>query len=150
MRKSTKHKILFFFLVLIGLIAGYTALYISVSRFNEKERTMPVLSSQTETKGKDESVAIKPRGGSTDSWVKKVAAASGGEDVYQGAIYDVVVQNHSSYEMTDWNLKVEAKEDCYINNACAARWRSISIQRRRKRFRPWTFGPVKSRGLHTR
>lgn len=44
MRKSTKHKILFFFLVLIGLIAGYTALYISVSRFNEKERTMPVLS----------------------------------------------------------------------------------------------------------
>ena len=54
MRKSTKHKILFFFLVLIGLIAGYTALYISVSRFNEKERTMPVLSSQTETKGKDE------------------------------------------------------------------------------------------------
>ena len=117
MRKSTKHKILFFFLVLIGLIAGYTALYISVSRFNEKERTMPVLSSQTETKGKDESVAIKPRGGSTDSWVKKVAAASGGEDVYQGAIYDVVVQNHSSYEMTDWNLKVEAKEDCYINNA---------------------------------
>lgn len=38
MRKSTKHKILFFFLVLIGLIAGYTALYISVSRFNEKER----------------------------------------------------------------------------------------------------------------
>lgn len=117
MRKSTKHKILFFFFVLIGLIAGYTALYISVSRFNEKERTMPVLSSQTETKGKDESVAIKPRGGSTDSWVKKVAAASGGEDVYQGAIYDVVVQNHSSYEMTDWNLKVEAKEDCYINNA---------------------------------
>lgn len=117
MRKSTKHKILFFFLVLIGLIAGYTALYISVSRFNEKERTMPVLSSQTETKGKDESVAIKPRGGSTDSWVKKVAAASGGEDVYQGAIYDVVVQNHSSYEMTDWNLKVEAPEDCYINNA---------------------------------
>lgn len=112
MRKSTKHKILFFFLVLIGLIAGYTALYISVSRFNEKERTMPVLSSQTETKGKDESVAIKPRGGSTDSWVKKVAAASGGEDVYQGAIYDVVVQNHSSYEMTDWNLKVEAPEDC--------------------------------------
>lgn len=71
MRKSTKHKILFFFLVLIGLIAGYTALYISVSRFNEKERTMPVLSSQTETKGKDESVAIKPRGGSTDSWVKR-------------------------------------------------------------------------------
>lgn len=52
MRKSTKHKILFFFLVLIGLIAGYTALYISVSRFNEKERTMPVLSSQTERRGK--------------------------------------------------------------------------------------------------
>ena len=59
MRKNSKHNILFFFLVLIGLIAGYTALYISVSRFNGKERTMPVLSSQTETKGKDENVANK-------------------------------------------------------------------------------------------
>lgn len=52
MRKSTKHKILFFFLVLIGLIAGYTALYISVSRFNEKERTMPVYPPRQKRRGK--------------------------------------------------------------------------------------------------
>lgn len=69
----------------------------------------------TET-GAATAMTIGPRGGSTDSWEKKMTDSSGTEIKFQGITMDAVLVNNSEYKVQDWELTVNITQDCYINN----------------------------------
>lgn len=56
---------------------------------------------------------IYPRGGKNDFWEKRLA----NDDVVYGKIYEVALNNYGSYDITDWKLRINILEDCWINNA---------------------------------
>lgn len=58
---------------------------------------------------------IHPRGGSSGSWPKAKADTGFDTDMF-GTIFDLTVTNNSHYYIDDWYLRVNLKEDCYINN----------------------------------
>lgn len=119
MKKGNKHQVVFFSIYFAVLVIGVLALAFSVRRYNTKERTLIFDSTdqQQQVSGKDCSVTISPRGGSTDSWIKEIQTLEGKEVSYAGVIYDIVVSNHTKRELADWSLKVNMPVDGYINNA---------------------------------
>lgn len=98
--------------LLIALCMGLLAL--SVAGYNRQEHTMTLAEQSEET---DAYVTIGARGGSSDSWLKRIAGENGEELLYAGITYDIVVRNQTGEELRDWTLLVEATTPCYINNA---------------------------------
>lgn len=79
--------------------------------FNHKERAFC-----SGEQCKDASVAIEPRTGNTDSWVKDIEH-NGKTQPYCGAIFDVTIENTGIDSISNWNLKIQIDKDCFINNA---------------------------------
>lgn len=119
MKKRNKQQIVFFSIYFAVLVISVLALSFSVRRYNDKKRTLTFNSAdrQQQAFGEDCSVTISPRGGSTDSWIKKIQTPGGKEISYAGVIYDIVVSNYTNRELADWSLKMNMPVDGYINNA---------------------------------
>ena len=64
---------------------------------------------------------IHPRGGETDSWIKKVENEGEPEISYTGMIYEGKITNYSSSDIAEWKLKLDINMECYLNNAWCGR-----------------------------
>ena len=99
------------------------ALCISVNQFNNQERVLyySAANAEEDNSTKDCAVTIKPRGGNTDSWIKRVQGETVNELIeetqYAGIIYDMMVVNQTEFTVRDWTLEVLIPQDSYINNA---------------------------------
>ena len=99
------------------------ALCISVNQFNNQERVLyySAADAEEDNSAKDCAVTIKPRGGNTDSWIKRIQEENESgvveERQYAGIIYDMMIVNQTEYVVRDWTLEVLVPQDSYINNA---------------------------------
>ncbi len=95
--------------VLAVLIAVFVGHVVRVNRFNAENRVITPNSTTTEAV-----VDIHPRGQLTDSWEKRDTAGIG--VVLNAKIYELIVTNNSKTLMNDWKLRIDIKEECYLNN----------------------------------
>ncbi len=83
-----------------------------LSRFNAKEYV---------TKGADETqktyMNIANRGDSTSSWLKRDFEINGEVVDLHGETIDGTLYNNSGDIVSDWNLRINIENDCFINNA---------------------------------
>lgn len=116
------------FAALLGILAiCMTVLCISVSHFNHQERILSYSAANAEEDNTNKhcAVTIKPRGESTDTWIKRVTETdengSTKEVQYAGIIYDIMIMNQTDITVADWTLKVSIPQDCFLNNAWCGR-----------------------------
>ncbi len=110
-RVKTIIKRLFAFsvIVLVLILISFIIHVYNVNKYNDDMRTVNGDSVSMEV-----TCDIHPRGLLTDSWEKNDAFPN---TIINGKIYEAVVTNNSLSLMTDWSLRIDIKEDCYINNA---------------------------------
>ena len=60
------------------------------------------------------SLDIHERGGKADSWVKKMGGTS---PSCVGNTYDCVISNLMPYDISQWNMRINIKENVYLNSA---------------------------------
>ena len=117
-KQIKKYSILFGLLVL-----GYVILYLRVSDFNRQERVIYISASDTEEEWteRDIRITMAPRGGSTDTWIKRIYEEDSNGELqeiqYAGIIYDIMVVNQAQAKVVDWKLQIEVPDDCFLNNA---------------------------------
>ena len=96
--------VLFFIIVLnFGIHIYRTNIY------NNELRTIDAFSDETNVL-----VDIHPRGMATDTWEKNDAFP---DVVLKAKIYEATITNSSASLLHDWQLRIDIKSDCYINNA---------------------------------
>lgn len=110
--------------IALGIIAVLMlSLCIGVAQFNNQERVLyySAANAEEDNSAKDCAVTVKPRGGSTDSWIKRVPGENADDAVeetqYAGIIYDMMVVNQTEFVVRDWTLEVLIPQDSYLNNA---------------------------------
>jgi len=82
---------------------------IEVNKYNNLERYDTV-----DTVSMEVTTDIHPRGLLTDSWEKNDAFEG---VVINGKIYEAVITNNSKSLLVDWKLRINIRENCYLNNA---------------------------------
>ncbi len=80
-----------------------------IKDFNATSWTIDNFSDET-----DVVVDIHPRGQSTDSWEKNDAFP---DVIINGCIYEMTISNSSGVGIVDWSLRINIKDNCYVNNA---------------------------------
>jgi HD-GYP domain-containing protein (c-di-GMP phosphodiesterase class II) len=103
-------------LICLGILA------IDTYTYNHQQRVIKYNSETTkeEKDSNDCTIEIAPRGGSTDTWTKRVVQDVDGSYVgtlYSGIIYEIVITNNTNVRINDWTLSVNIPDYCYINNA---------------------------------
>ena len=93
------------FVVLLGVCIGHI---VSVNRFNSQTRQITPESITTEA-----IVDIHPRGQATDPWMKE---NTGLGYKLNAKIYELVLTNNSLSLMSDWSLRINIHEECFLNN----------------------------------
>lgn len=91
--------------VIVGLIG--CAVYTHI--FNTQERTYT-----SSDPGKHLTIDIPPRGGASDQWTKFIP---GEAQLSYGTIYQGNFSNNSTYRISDWTMRINIHEKCYVNNA---------------------------------
>lgn len=107
------------------LILIFWALHcVEVNKFNYTQLSSEVRIADSETAStvatydsEDATLVVYYRGGSTDSWVKETNVKDHGHQNLIGAIYNFDVYNNSMYKVSDWYIRQDITQDCYINNA---------------------------------
>lgn len=100
------------FIILAGLLAATVlgligcAIYIHV--FNSQERIYT-----PSNPGQNITMTITPRGGASDQWLKTLP----NKLPSCGTIYQGVLSNTGTLRVSDWKLRINIHENCYINNA---------------------------------
>lgn len=122
MEKGLRRQVAFLSVTLLLILFGFFLLALCVTNQNKEEKTIVFTSRGGSGSFGDVSVAIAPRGGITDSWLKlipKENAESDSEekDVYAGYVYSITVTNLTESEIRDWTLRVNIDDTCMINNA---------------------------------
>lgn len=123
MSGEIRKQIRIFAIILGTIVACMVVLCISVVHFNSQERELyySAANAEEDNTNKHCSVTIKPRGGSTDTWIKRVMEKNEDgitEEVqYAGIIYDIMVTNQTNLTIRDWTLKIPVPQDSYLNNA---------------------------------
>ena len=91
------------------IIISFVFHIIQTNKFNQQDRF-----ETQDTVSMDVTADIHPRGMLTDSWEKNDAFE---DTVINGKIYEATITNNSKCLLTDWKLKVNVKESCWLNNA---------------------------------
>ena len=115
MSKNEINRIKIYIILLIATLC-VLGIYVTVT-YNSNQVVRKIdYATITDTEGLDCLVEIKPRGGSTDAWIKNVHE-NGRIVQYAGIIYDIQVTNMTELEIRDWKVRVNVPRQCYINNA---------------------------------
>ena len=123
MSRETRKHIRLFGGCLAAIIASMIILLLCVANFNNQERVLvyTAAGSLEDNSDKHCSVSIKPRGGSTDTWIKRIQETDENgvsqEVQYAGIIYDIMVTNRTELTIKDWRLEIPVPKECYLNNA---------------------------------
>lgn len=94
--------------LLLVAILGIIGCSIYIHIFNIQERTYT-----SSDPGKYLTMSITPRGGASDQWMKTIP----GKTLSYGTIYRGYLSNNSALRVSDWKLRINIHETCYINNA---------------------------------
>ena len=95
--------------ILLGILIAFTVHVFQINRYNNTKRTISGESASAEV-----TADIHPRGLITDSWEKDDAFE---DKVINAKIYEGTVVNSSQTLLTRWNMRINIKESCYLNNA---------------------------------
>ncbi len=102
--------------ILMGMIAAlalvivfFVVYLVNMDTYNHTDRSVEPDSVSTEV-----TVDIHPRGQSTDSWEKDDAFE---DKILYAKIYEATITNNSGTRLSDWTLRINISDDCYINNA---------------------------------
>ncbi len=95
--------------ILIIFLIAFLFHVIQTNTFNNMDRTVTADSVTMEV-----TTDIHPRGLVTDAWEKNDAFP---DKVINAKIYEATIINNSKCLLTDWRLRINIKEDCYLNNA---------------------------------
>lgn len=123
MRGEIRKQIRIFVTLFMVLVLCMLVLCMCVVSFNHKERTLyySAANAEEDNANKHCAVTIKPRGGSTDTWIKRIARvkedSTQHEVQYAGIIYDIMVVNQTELRITDWTLKIPVPQYSFLNNA---------------------------------
>jgi cell division protein FtsL len=120
---SDKKKQAYAFIItfcILTICLGVMAL--KIYRYNHQQRVITYDSDTTDEdkSTKDCTISIAPRGGTTDTWIKRVVQNTGQYYIgnqYSGIIYEISITNNTDTEVRDWTLRVDIPQYCYINNA---------------------------------
>ena len=98
------------FAVSFVIIVGNFLLHIvRTEQFNAQDRSVDKYSDDTTVL-----VDIHPRGMATDSWEKNDAFPG---VILKAKIYEATISNSTGSLLHDWTLRIDIRDDCYINNA---------------------------------
>ncbi len=100
------------FLIIMPIII-LTILVIEVSdvvSFNQKEHIV-----QASDEDDDVSITIAGRAGDANKWVKRDFELNGEKMELNGQTMEGVVVNNSAYEIDNWTMRIDIKDDCMIN-----------------------------------
>lgn len=100
-----------FLALLIIIITGFILYTKHVRSFNSSEK---VEIASTE---KSKLFSFYPREAETDSWTKYVTDGKNNRILYRGTIYEAVIRNSTEYTITDWKIRINIHNFCYLNNA---------------------------------
>jgi len=100
---------------LVIIILNMCIHVIKTKEFNETPRKY--LSSYNTDNGADTYVSFGPRGGKTDSWIKRAVFLDGSPCDAIGTTYDAVVFNKADCMVRDWTLTITINQHCFINNS---------------------------------
>ena len=95
--------------ILLGILIAFTVHVFQINRYNNTKRTISGESASAEV-----TADIHPRGLITDSWEKNDAFE---DKVINAKIYEGTVVNSSQTLLTRWDMRINIKESCYLNNA---------------------------------
>ena len=94
------------------IIAVLVCHIVSVVSFNQHEYVV---------QGADDAspsyLSINNREDSTSTWVKRDFDLYGKTVDLLAQTFDATLYNRSSYEISEWMLRIDIKDDCFINNA---------------------------------
>lgn len=107
-KKAIKYVTLSVCAVFTIVIVLFIIHVVNVQKYNEEWKTVSPNSSATSVL-----VDIHSRGGATDSWEK---ADTGLGTKLNAKIYDIVITNNTHSYIADWRIRVNIRENCYINN----------------------------------
>ena len=113
--EKEKRSNLIFFSALIILLAGIFGSFIQ-HFFNIKDYNAQWRDAYEGVAGECK-VSLYPRGGLADSWDKRDIPFNGQIVTFTGTTYDCSIENYSSSVLSDWWLRVNILDDCYINNS---------------------------------
>lgn len=94
-------------ILLVFIALGFVICAIYVREFNSKDR-----SATSADMGNDCQYSIFPRSGDSDEWTKESAKLG----VLYGAVYRGDFLNVGESAISDWNVRINIHEDCYINS----------------------------------
>ena len=113
--KNEKSKQVFVFTIfIVTLVFILLNLFLHIFKThknNEKERFV------SEGENTECTVTLYPRGGVADSWDKRDVEYKNQIVTFTGTTYDCTVKNFTDCVMSTWKLKIEAKNECFINNS---------------------------------
>ncbi len=113
--KTNKKVKIYAFLLIIFLIAILLNFYIYVDKTTKFNKRLNVFRSSH--KQTDVILRVSPRMGESGSWLKRGVVIDGKTVDLKGTIYDITLNNYTDAKISDWNLKINIMQDCYINNA---------------------------------
>ena len=95
--------------VIVAVLVGQI---ISVASFNQNEYVV-----RGEEQDSLSYMDLGNREDSTSTWVKRDFDLYGKTVDLQAQTFDATLYNRSSYEISDWMLRIDIQDDCFINNA---------------------------------
>ena len=104
-----KALVIVFSVALVIILLNFGVHVVRTNNYNSQLREIDQYSDTT-----DVMVDIHPRGLATDSWEKNDAFEG---VILKAKIYEASVINNSGALLHDWDLKINIKADCYVNNA---------------------------------
>lgn len=110
-RKQRKRSVVILCVTFVLLAAGFVLQSVYLDAYNSRERLLSQQSGEA-----DCLLQIYPRGGATDSWDKPLVE-DGEEVTYHGVIYEAKLTNNMPYTLSDWYLRMDITQVCYLNNA---------------------------------
>lgn len=123
MSKANKKWIMAFGIAFGVIFFAMVFLLVDVYRFHKQDRELQFSVTNMEEEYTDQecTVAIMPRGGSTDTWIKGILEEDDFGEIqrtqYAGIIYEATVTNRTDISISDWTLEVPITQDCFLNNA---------------------------------
>lgn len=114
MEKEKKSNLIIFSVLgifFVFILVTFLIHIFETNRFNAKERFV------SDNESAECIISLYPRAGLADSWDKRDIEFNDEIVTFTGTTYDCMVQNFSDSVITDWNIRINIKKECYINNS---------------------------------
>lgn len=113
MRHLKKHRFIIIVILsvyLFSILAFFSAHYYRTVKFNSTKHTFSFPQTANGIK-----YTIAPRGGLSDSWLKRDVKDIAGTNELWGTVYEGIVSNEGYFLMKDWNVRINISEKCFLN-----------------------------------